>query len=229
MGHKWNPSQPPFRGRVLVVGGQCSKVGKTALIVNLLSVLRDDANHDWTAVKITPHVESECAVSGPNRSCEPDEHVFAVRDEGEGASSADTRRFLTAGAARALWVRTKPGHLREALPALAHALASANRIIMESNAILEFWRPAAFFMVLDPSNPDFKPSARQALPLVDAFVLRSPFQSLPASEWRADGLSSKPTFLQLLGEPLPVDVQELARQRLGLPAHLPSFRRMDHC
>jgi hypothetical protein len=218
LAHEWNPSAPPVRGRIIVIGGQCSKVGKTALIVDLLSALCDAAGDGWTAVKITPHIESSCPVNGSNCGCGPAEHPFSVREEKSVSSQTDTSRFLAAGAKRAFWLQTRPSHLLDALPALADLLVSTNHAIIESNALLEFWRPAAVFMVLDPSNPDFKPSALEAMSLADGFVLRSPFQPSRSSE-RVAALSAKPTFLQLLGQPLPAGVHDLARQLLCLPSH----------
>jgi len=67
------------------------------------------------------------------------------------------------------------------------------------------WKPALFLMVLDPSNPDFKDSARENLELADAFVFRSPFDD---SDPRFQSLAAlaKPRFLQPIGSPLPPEL-----------------------
>jgi molybdopterin-guanine dinucleotide biosynthesis protein len=206
----WHPRRPPFDGRLAVVGGQCSKVGKTALVVDLI---RAFPNLGWTAVKLTPHAGAGCPVNGAGCGCGPEEHAFAIRYEGDAAGSSDTSRFLAAGARRAIWVETKEGHVEEALSALASELAEADAIVIESDAIVEFWHPDLLLMVLDAGRLDFKESAREALELADAVVTRSSETRPTIRSWRE--LSQKPTFVQLLGQPLPLGVEGLVQQVIG--------------
>lgn len=202
---------PPFAGQLVVVAGQCGKVGKTLLVTDLIAALGD---LEWTAVKITPHVEADCSIQDPEHNRSPNEHTVEIREEQDRSGRTDTSRFLLAGAKKAFWLQARPGSLQEAVGPLAAHLSSAPYIVIESNAILEFWRPAIALVVLDPLNPDFKPSAEFAIPLADAFVLRSP---LPVAEGRNSNfahLPHKPRFLQNFGEPLPIGVQQLASHRL---------------
>ncbi len=211
----WNPSPPPFQGKLAVVGGQCRKVGKTALVIDLISALRE---FEWTAVKITPHSDSECPVNGPGCGCAPDEHTFAIREEAN-PGAGDTGRFLAAGARRALWVQTKTGRFKDVLQPLAAALEHDRHVLIESNAIVEFWRPDTLLMVLDPSNPNFKDSARNLLGLAHAFVFRSPFaEAEPAGSALAQ-VPEKPRFLQPLGQTLPKGVQDLTKHLLAPSDH----------
>lgn len=211
----WNPSPAPFQARLAVVGGQCRKVGKTALVVDLISALRE---FEWTAVKITPHSDSGCPVNGPGCGCAPDEHTFAIREDAN-PGTGDTGRFLAAGVRRALWVQTKTGRFKDVLQPLAAALKRDRHVLIESNAIVEFWRPDALLMVLDPSNPDVKDSARNLVELAHAFVFRSPFAEAE-SAWPALALApERPQFVQPLGSPLPRGVQDLARQLLAASDH----------
>lgn len=216
MDQTWNPTVPPLRGSLVVVGGQCSKVGKTSLVTQLIRAL---SGVGWTAVKITPHGESGCPINGPGCDCGPNEHVVAIREEHDRTEASDTSRFLAAGARRAFWVEVKNGRLREALPTLAAAVGSAEHVVIESNTILQFWRPALLLVVLDPAKHDFKPSAQHAIPLADAFVFRSPLSDSKPCDPTFASLPAKPTFLQPLGEPFPPRVEILAKQLLGLPAH----------
>lgn len=211
----WNPSPPPFRARLVVVGGQCRKVGKTALVVDLISALRE---FEWTAVKITPHSDSGCPVNGPACGCAPDQHTFAIREEAN-PGTGDTGRFLAAGARRALWVQTKTGRFKDVLRPLAAALERDHHVLVESNAIVEFWRPDALLMALDPPNPDFKDSARSLLELAHAFVFRSPFTEAESAGSAPNHVPEKPKFVQPLGRPLPRGVQNLARQLLAASDH----------
>jgi hypothetical protein len=211
----WNPSPAPFQGRLAVVGGQCRKVGKTALVVDLISALRE---FEWTAVKITPHSDLECPVNGPGCGCAPDEHTFAIREETK-PGTRDTGRFLAAGARRALWVQAKTGRFKDVLQPLAAALERDRRVLIESNAIVEFWRPDALLMVLDPSNPDFKDSARNLVELAQAFVFRSPFTEAESAGPALAQVPDRPKFVQPLGQPLPKGVHDIARHLLAASDH----------
>ena len=198
-----------------MVGGQCRKVGKTALVVDLISALRE---FEWTAVKITPHSDSECPVNGPGCGCLPHEHTFAIREEAN-SGKGDTGRFLAAGARRALWGRTKTGRFKDVLLPLVAALRDDRHVIIESNAIVEFWRPDLLLMVLDPSNPDFKDSARNLVELAHAFVFPSPFAEAESACPVLALVPERPQFAQPLGSPLLRGVENLARQLLAASDH----------
>ena len=206
---------PPFPGFLLAVGGQCRKVGKSALIVNIIQAF---PNRHWTAVKITPYAESGCPENGSACNCSPEEHPYAIREETSRSGDSDTSRFLASGAHRALWVETKKLRIRDSLPALVAELANAGHAVIESDALMRFWKPSLFIMVLDPSNPDFKDSARENLERADAFVFRSPFDD---SDPRFESLAamSKPRFLQPLGSPLPPELRQFLS---GIISRLPA-------
>ena len=220
----WNPNPSPLRGSLVVVGGQCRKVGKTALVTDLILALRD---FEWTAIKITPHSESECPVNGPGCGCAPAEHTFAIREESDPAGTTDTSRFLAAGARRALWVQAKSGRFIDMLQPLTAALEEDRQVIIESNAIAEFWRPDMFLIVLDPANPDFKESARNALVLADAFVFRSPFPKPNVEDPESWKIRGTPKFMHTLGQPLPAGMQGFARQLLARPSHPIGYDKME--
>lgn len=194
----------PIRGRMIVIGGQCRKVGKTALVVELIRAIPEAR---WIAVKVTPYAESGCPVNGRGCSCGPMEHTFAIRVESKRSGTSDTSRFLTAGAKKAIWVQTKEGRVADALAPLAEALKGAGNVIVESDAVVKFWRPDLCLMVLDPRKTDFKASARAGRRFADCFVFRSP---PPASSTRRGHINSKngkPIFFQALGVPLPSNLQ----------------------
>jgi hypothetical protein len=210
----------PFAGGLIVVGGQCRKVGKTALVVDLI---RAFPRLHWTAVKITPYTERGCPVRGPRCKCAPNRHTFTIRDEknrsGRRDGQTDTSRFLVAGAKRALWVQTKNGRVGDALDQLAAKLSKAGNVIVESDAIVKFWKPNLYLMVLDPRSDDFKVSARAGLRVADAFVYRSPLQGgRMRAKPQATG-ACRVRFLQPLGGSLPEKLLIFARQQLGTDGH----------
>ena len=203
------PSSAPLRGKLLVVGGQCRKVGKTALCVDLIRLMADLS---WTAVKITPYAESQCPVQGPNCGCPPWEHTFSIREEKNQSAGKDTSRYLQAGARSAFWVQTKAGRLANALIELQHVLENARCVLIESDAVVRFWQPELFLMVLDPRKTDFKPSARAQLASADLCLFRAPLAVGVSDTPLVDWLEDKPQLLQPLGYPLPSYMQRIVRQ-----------------
>jgi hypothetical protein len=152
---------------LVVVGGQSRNLGKTSLVAGLISALPD---YHWTAVKITQFGHGVCSVNGKACHCAVDEHRWAITEERDRSGKSDTSRFLVAGAARSLWVRTKQGKLEEAMPSLRQKIAQAANVIMESNSVMGFLAPDVYLTVLDPATSDFKPSALKFLKLADAVV-----------------------------------------------------------
>jgi hypothetical protein len=205
----------PFPGFLIAVGGQCRKVGKSTLVADIIRAFPD---RHWTAVKITPYAESGCPVNGPSCNCAPQDHPYAIREETSHSGNSDSSRFLASGAHRALWIETKEHRLQNALSALAAELSNADHAVIESDALMRFWKPALFLMVLDPTNPDFKDSARENLELADAFVFRSPFED---SDPRFQSLAAmpKPRFFQPIGSSLPPQLRQFLS---GIISRLPA-------
>jgi hypothetical protein len=206
--------------RTLVVGGHTRSIGKTSLVVDLIRAFPEAR---WTAVKITQYGHGVCARNGENCGCEPDDHAAALDWEANPASGTDTSRFLGAGAVRAIWLRTKQGRLAEGLPLLRSALAEISSredftpgdLILESNSLLQFLKPALYLVVLDPAEADFKDSARLYLDRADAFVLRGQPGESPG-QWAGVSLRTvigKPHFLQPVGGALPGQLRQLVAER----------------
>ena len=213
----WRPSPAPIGGKLLVVGGQSRKVGKTALCVDLLRLMSDQA---WTAVKITPYTESGCPVRGAGCGCPPWEHTFSIREEMSRSSRKDTSRYLQAGARRAFWVQTKAGRLTDSLEALKGNLISDQSVLIESDAIAKYWRPDLFLLVVDPRKADFKLSARVRLASTGFLLLRAPLAGAVVDSTILDRFTVLPQFLQPFGYPLPSFMQKVVRQHFQVPIHL---------
>jgi len=169
---------------LVVIGGHSRSVGKTSVVVGLISALPEFA---WTAVKITQYGHGVCSANGEPCDCATGDHSWAITEERDRRGDSDTSRFLAAGALQVFWARTEQGRLAEAMPTLRQRLESARNVIIESNSILKFLRPDLYLTVLDPSTPDFKNSAREFLDRADAVILHQT-QAPPA--W--DAVSLKP-------------------------------------
>jgi hypothetical protein len=155
---------------LVVIGGHSRSVGKTSVVAGLISALPEFA---WTALKITQYGHGVCSANGAPCDCATSDHSWAISEEHDRSGESDTSRFLVAGAARALWVRTEQGRLAEAMPALRERIANAGNVIIESNSVLKFLPPDLYLTVLDPATADFKNSAREFLDRADAVILHA--------------------------------------------------------
>jgi hypothetical protein len=156
---------------IVVIGGHSRSVGKTSVVAGLIAALRE---YDWTAVKITQYGHGVCSANGEACDCATADHAWAISEEKDRGGESDTSRFLVAGAARALWVRTEQGRLAEAMPALRKRIESSGssvNVILESNSVLKFMRPDLYMTVLDPATEDFKKSAQEFLDRAGAVIL----------------------------------------------------------
>ena len=213
------------RMAILVIGGHSRNIGKSALVVDLIRAFPDA---EWTAIKITQYGHGVCAVSAQGCGCAPADHAVALDEETNRSGLTDTSRFLVAGAARALWLRTKQGYLAEAMPLFRDETRGAPNVIVESNSLLQFLRPDVYLVVLDPAAEDFKDSARRFLDRSDGVVLRSP---LPSSMANRDArqtsgaawtdqlrhlVEDKPCFLHPLAQPLPGKLVAWLRGRITI-------------
>jgi molybdopterin-guanine dinucleotide biosynthesis protein len=171
---------------IVVIGGHSRSVGKTSVVAGLISALRE---YDWTAVKITQYGHGVCSAHGAPCDCATADHTWAITEEKDRGGESDTSRFLLAGAARALWVRTEQGRLAEAMPALRQRLEHSSYVILESNSVLKFMRPDLYLTVLDPGTDDFKNSAREFLDRAGAVILHDASRT-GGSAWQ--GVSLKP-------------------------------------
>jgi len=176
---------------LIVIGGHSRSVGKTSVVAGLISALPE---FQWTALKITQYGHGICSASGKACHCASEDHSWAISEEKDRSGKSDSSRFLTAGAVRALWVRTEQGRLAEAMPSLRQKIAAAANVIVESNSILWFLRPDLYLTVLDPSTEDFKSSAQEFLDRASAVILH---QSAEPLAWRRvsfESVAGKPAF-----------------------------------
>ena len=178
---------------IVVIGGHSRSVGKTSVVAGLISALRE---YDWTAVKITQYGHGVCSANGAPCDCATADHSWAISEEKDRRGESDTSRFLLAGAARALWVRSEQGRLAEAMPALRKRLDLSRHVIVESNSVLKFLRPDLYLTVLDPGTEDFKTSAREFLDRAGAVILHDGSRN-GTSAWQAVSLkpvAERPVF-----------------------------------
>jgi hypothetical protein len=199
--------------RVVVVGGQARKVGKTSVIAGLVRGLNSLA---WTAVKISHHGGDADWQDTQSADDLPAHLDFLWSEEKDRNGHDDTSRYLAAGARRALWMRAREGTLAQALPGLLQALEGDEHVIIESNSILAFLKPAVFLFVIDESRWELKASARQFLPRADALVRVGP--EIKPGVWPGISLpmlEDKPVFPVSAGEWSNPALSRFVRERLA--------------
>jgi hypothetical protein len=153
---------------LVVVGGHTRNIGKTSVICSIISGIPEAG---WIAIKITQHGHGVCSTSGSSCDCAPASalHPWAL-DQEPGPSASDSGRFLRAGARESWWLRTAQGQLGEAVTPLRELVGHGD-VIIESNSVLQFFRPDLYVVVIDFHNPDMKESTRRYLDRADAFVV----------------------------------------------------------
>lgn len=201
---------------LVVVGGHSRNVGKTSVVAGIIAALPE---LNWTALKITQFGHGICSADGKPCDCDTgDDHFRAISEERDLSGETDSSRFLTAGARKALWVRTRQGRLAEAMPDIERKIAGAENVIMESNSILKFLKPDLYISVLDPDTEDFKVSAMDALDRADALILHTQKDTSQAPLWqfvRPEHLSGKPAFRIQPPPYVTPEIVEFVRERLA--------------
>jgi hypothetical protein len=197
---------------VVVIGGHSRSVGKTSVVAGLIAALPE---FHWTALKITQFGHGICSADGKPCDCATmDDHLKALSDEKDLSGDSDTSRFLAAGAARSIWVRTRQGMLGQAMPDIQRRIAGAENVIMESNSIMGFLQPDLYLSVLDADQKDFKVSANEFLDRADAVILH---ESDTTPQWSAvsmDRVAGKPSFLIQPPPYVTPEIVEFVRQRI---------------
>jgi hypothetical protein len=197
---------------VIVIGGHSRSVGKTSMVAGLIAALPE---FKWTAVKITQYGHGICSANGEACDCATADHSWAISEERDRTGKSDTSRFLVAGAAKALWVRTEQGRLAEAMPSLRQRLEGAGHVIFESNSVVRYLRPDLYLTVLDPGTADFKNSAREFLDRADAVILH---ESVAGTKWDSVSLkpvADRPLFYITPPRYLTPQIAEFVRRRLN--------------
>ncbi len=197
----------------VVIGGHSRNIGKTSVMAELIHHIRPP---DWVAVKITQYGHGICSLNGEPCSCDPGEHGFLLTEERERNGRGDTRRFLQAGARRSLWLRVRQGQLPRAIPSLLRALRREEWVMIESNSILGHISPAIYLFVLDPSQNDFKASARKYLERADALITIGPASEHSWAGINASILNSKPAFHLERPDDISDGLVDFVRQKVGL-------------
>ena len=200
---------------IVAVGGHSRSVGKTSVVAGLIAALPD---FHWTAIKITQYGHGICSANGEPCDCATADHSWAVNEEHDRSGQSDTSRFLVAGAARSLWVRTRQGLLAEAMPRVRQELAAAENSILESNSVMRFIRPDLYLTVLDAATADFKTSAQEFLDRADAVILHDGGERVAWSNVSLKPIAGKPMFHIRPPQYVTPELVEFVRENIHHPS-----------
>lgn len=169
---------------LIVVGGQASKIGKTSVIVAILSRFRQ---FQWTAVKTTQHLHRPA-------SCEPVAFAddWRLWKQTSASSDSDTARFLAAGAKTALLLEASNAAIPAAAAALQREIAACSHVIIESSRIMEFIDPDLFLMLLSAVRKECKTALEARIRQAHIILLEGDRMKLPGNLQTA--MKQKSTF-----------------------------------
>lgn len=200
---------------IIVVGGHSRNIGKTSVVAGLISSLR---GMQWTAMKITQFGHGVCSANGEPCDCQTADHTIAISEQCQ-ENGTDSGRYLSAGAKRSLWVRTRQGQLIEAMPRIRKELERSRNTLIESNSILRFLKPDLYLSVLDPAVNDFKSSARRYLDRADVLLVPegSTLQSALWDECSSSLYRNIPVISMRKPAYVTTEMIEFVRNRLEAP------------
>ena len=200
---------------LVVVGGHTRNIGKTSVVAGLIAALPE---LNWTAIKITQYGHGQCSSDGERCECAVTdvEHPCAISREMDSGSGTDSSRYLAAGARRSYWVRTAIGQLAYALPEIRRIFETSEHVIIESNSILQFFKPDLYFAVMDFGAKDFKQTSLVSLDRADALIVIDHGEEQPLWSGVARGLwDSKQQFRVQPPQYVTADMAAFVKGRLS--------------
>jgi hypothetical protein len=138
------------RPLLIGVGGSYRGVGKTTFAALILQTLTQ-----WGAIKYTLSPLYSSII----------EDIGILSQEGK-----DTKRFLDAGAEKALWVHAPQGELDVLLTLAIDRLSGLQGILIEGNSAIMSAKPACVIFVCGDEIARYKKSASALLSLADVIL-----------------------------------------------------------
>lgn len=166
-----------FLPQAIAIGATNRNCGKTTYICGLLSRFKE---HKPIAIKIKTVYPDDSKWHGTGTPLVGD---FELREENAETGKKDSVRMLQAGAAKVFYLKTKNSFLEVSITEMLKDIPKDQPIIIESNSLLEIFKPALFLMIKSDDKSKFKPSALKFMDQAD-LVLDTDGESysLPPSE-----------------------------------------------
>lgn len=124
--------------KIITVSGAHSGVGKTAVAVALLKMLKG-----WAALKVTVIKEGPCPRKNPCGVCEKNNRPFSIVSDPKviNQKGKDTERMKSGGARRVLWLKATPAGLEGGLKAALRRLKDSKGVVIEGTSVLKYIKP----------------------------------------------------------------------------------------
>lgn len=161
---------------VVSISGAASGMGKTAVAEAAIRVLTR-AGCRVGAAKVTvthpgkgcPHGGKSCGVCGSLG----DDFYITEKHSVINTEKTDTARFVAAGAAKTLWLVTKPDAAREAWRQLSRRYGEADVVVIESNTLASIATAVPTVFVADPgiNSGIWKASTRELIERAELLVV----------------------------------------------------------
>lgn len=148
---------------ILLISGSGRKVGKTTFI---RKVIKQNANRQPIAVKITPHFHEPT----PGLKSIYATEDFRIFEETDSNSEKDSSLFLQAGAEKVFYIQTTDDFLEQAFPKIEPFFAPGQPVIVESAALRKIVVPG-LYLFIRKENAEMKPSAAEMLNFADQIIL----------------------------------------------------------
>lgn len=148
----------------IIVGGESRKSGKTTAVCRIIAAFPDAG---WTAVKISPHLHCDAG------------SAWSLTEDG---TSGDTRRYLEAGARRALLYC---GPVEYGLDSLLELLATAKNWIVETTSAAALLPHDLAILMAAPAGASAKSGLSDFPPHVRIHASDDALADLVHRHWKA--------------------------------------------
>jgi len=135
---------------LLMIAGTGRNVGKTMLACRLIAQF---SHQNVIAIKVSPHFHQQ-ADGQKILFQNPD---FVIIEETATGTAKDSSRMLQAGASKVFYIQTRERIIEEPFRKILSMLPENQPVVCESGAMLEFARPALFFLVYKKGESQSKP------------------------------------------------------------------------
>jgi len=149
----------PYYSNLLMVGGTSKKSGKTSAIRNIISHFSEDS---VVAVKAILFDNDEHFYTHYPEAVGTD--YFAINEQE--AIDKDSGRYLKSGAHQAWFLAATTSGESKLFRQIDALCNEGNPVILESNVLRKFVRPAVFIMLVNPERR-IKPSAKAMQDKID--------------------------------------------------------------
>jgi hypothetical protein len=149
---------------ILTVGATNRNLGKTEFICRLLERFH---KKKIVAIKIKTLYTGDSHFHGKGTVLKGN---YLIREENFEEGLDDSKRFITAGASKVFYIKSKIDFLEIAIEEILGKFPHDQLFISESNSLLKFHKPGVFIMITGPDQSIYKPSSLEYMEKADLII-----------------------------------------------------------